>query len=201
MNKLYCGIDPGTEHTGCVVLSRLGESVSVVHKSVMTFEKTREWIWQLDVFPECLPKIGIEMVACYGMPVGADVFNTAAMVGRYEECILVNTRGKAKIERVTRNQVKMHLCHHVAKVNDGVVRQAIIDRFGGEKVAIGAVKCHSCSGKKWIGRQHSPCTACNETGWDHPPGPLHGITSHMWPALAVALYVMDNDKSPEQVSM
>ena len=55
--------------------------------------------------------------------------------------------------------VKSHLCHS-AKANDSNIRQALIDRWGGDQVAIGRKKA---------------------------PGPLYGFSGDMWAALAVAV--------------
>jgi hypothetical protein len=74
--------------------------------------------------------LAIEWIACYGMAVGAEVFDTCRWVGRYEQA------AKRPIQLVKRLQVKMHLCHS-ARANDSNIRQAIIDRFGGKAVAIG----------------------------------------------------------------
>ena len=64
-----------------------------------------------------------EMIACYGMAVGAEVFETCVWIGRYIE------RVDGNMERITRGKVKMHLCHSM-KAKDSNIRQALIDRFG-----------------------------------------------------------------------
>ena len=62
--------------------------------------------------------------------------------------------------RLTRREIKTHLCHS-ARATDANIRQALIDRFGpGTEKAIGRKK---------------------------EPGPLFGIKSHCWAALAVAV--------------
>jgi len=63
-----------------------------------------------------------------------------------------------------RREVKMHLCNS-ARAKDANIRQALIDRFGGSReVAIGTKA---------------------------RPGPLYGISSHCWAALAVAVTFAD----------
>jgi hypothetical protein len=69
--------------------------------------------------------IAIEMIASYGMPVGADIFETCVWIGRFMEAAGPN----AEIERMTRNQVKNHVCNS-SKAKDSNIRQALIDRFG-----------------------------------------------------------------------
>lgn len=67
--------------------------------------------------------------------------------------------GIDKVHRIGRREVKLHLCGS-ARAKDANVRQAILDRFGGKDKAIGTKKA---------------------------PGPLYGIKSHLWAALAVAI--------------
>ena len=104
--------------------------------------------------------VWLEMIASYGMPVGAEVFETAVWIGRFMEAACLNG---SRVERVTRVQVKTHLCHS-ARAKDSNVWQAILDRFGGKAAAVG-----------------------NKAA----AGPLYGITSHARAALAVALYAHD----------
>ena len=71
----------------------------------------------------------IEQVRSYGMPVGAEVFETVQWSGRFEE-----RAGSAHY--LPRLRVKLHHCHS-PKANDATIRQAIIDRYGGRDRAIG----------------------------------------------------------------
>lgn len=64
---------------------------------------------------------------------------------------------------VYRKDIKMHFCQSM-RAKDSNVRQAIIDRFGGKEKAIGK-KGHY--------------------------GPLAHVKSHLWSALAIALFVSD----------
>lgn len=97
-------------------------------------------------------EVVIEMIASYGMAVGKEVFETCVWIGRFMQMFPGYT------VRITRNEIKNHLCHS-SKANDSNIRQAIIDRFGGQS-AIGLKKS---------------------------PGPLYGISKDVWAALAVAL--------------
>lgn len=110
--------------------------------------------------------LAIEMIASYGMPVGAEVFETCVQIGRLVEigerqrfdCV-----GRPAVALVYRRDVKLHLCGQ-ARAKDGNVRQALIDRYGGKERA--------------IGRKATP-------------GPLFGISADVWQALAVAVTYAD----------
>lgn len=107
----------------------------------------------------------IEMVAHYGMPVGKEVFETCLWIGRFVEAVF-HTYQPGPTKLVYRREIKQHFCNS-AKAKDSNIRQAILDRFGGKE--------------KSIGRKAAP-------------GPLYGIRSHLWAALAIALYVQDQNR-------
>jgi hypothetical protein len=69
----------------------------------------------------------IESVACYGMAVGKEVFETCEYTGIFHEairlCHMVGTK------RLTRNPVKVNLCG-TTKAKDSNIIQALKDRFG-----------------------------------------------------------------------
>ena len=66
----------------------------------------------------------IEMVASYGMPVGASVFETCVWIGRFWE--MVENRVGIPTVRIFRKDVKMNICGQT-KAKDGNIRQALID--------------------------------------------------------------------------
>ena len=99
----------------------------------------------------------IEKVASFGMPVGAEVFETVYWSG-----VFAHAFGLARVDRITRNEIKNHLCHS-SRAKDGNIRQALIDRFGGPAA---------------IGKKASP-------------GPLYGLAGDTWSALAVAVTFWD----------
>lgn len=79
----------------------------------------------------CPDVLAIEMIASYGMPVGAEVFQTCVAIGRFIE------RYGGEPRLLTRKAVVTHLCGS-AKAKDANVRQVLIDRFGpGKELAIG----------------------------------------------------------------
>lgn len=75
--------------------------------------------------------LAIEMVACYGMAVGAEVFDTCVWIGRF-----IQAWG-GPFNFIYRKDVKLHLCGNL-RAKDANIRQALIDRFGpGKELAIG----------------------------------------------------------------
>lgn len=69
--------------------------------------------------------LAIEMIASYGMPVGKEVFETCVWIGRFVQAHPL----PETVQRVTRNEVKNHLCGS-SKAKDANIRQALIDIFG-----------------------------------------------------------------------
>lgn len=90
-------------------------------------------------------RIVIEMVQSFGMPVGAEIFETCVWVGRFE-------RAAQESARVYRKEVKIHLCGSM-RAKDANIRQAIIDRYGGKERAIGTKKnpgpLYGVKGDEW----------------------------------------------------
>ena len=72
---------------------------------------------------EC-DRIVIEMIASYGMPVGREVFETCVWIGR-----LMQGFGADRCSRLTRMEVKNHICHS-SRAKDANIRRALIDRLG-----------------------------------------------------------------------
>lgn len=110
-----------------------------------------------------------ERIRSYGMPAGAELFETAEWCGRYTQAWKERVDTDLKRWRwVERREEKLHLCNS-PRANDSTIRQAIIDRFGGKEAAIGKKKA---------------------------PGPLYGISGDVWAALAVAITAVETQERP-----
>jgi hypothetical protein len=116
-----------------------------------------------------LDHAAIEMIASYGMTVGADVFETCVWIGRFYE-ILDATLG-IEAQLIKRQSIKVHFCGTV-KAKDQNVKQALVDRFAPEQWETG--------GK----------------GTKANPGPFYGFRADMWQAYALAVYAADQLKAP-----
>lgn len=105
--------------------------------------------------------LALEMIAGMGMTVGQTTFDTCKWIGRFQQA----WRDPEAVHLVYRRQVKTFLCGN-QQAKDPNVRQALLDIFpgtgGGERPQIGTKA---------------------------KPGPLYGVSSHAWSALAVAITV------------
>ena len=180
-------IDGGTNESACLLMQDDTEVVMGI-----------EWfsilpnIEVLDIIRNNPALVVIEDVTHMGMPVGRDVFETVRWTGRFEQTALDK---EGKVIYIPRTHVKLNVCG-TARAKDPHVRQALIDRYGGDSVAIGGKKCTTCKGKTWIGRNHDKCVECNATGWKQKKGALYGVSSHVWSALAVAVTYIDQSRAP-----
>lgn len=138
-------------------------------------------------------RFAIETIAgSYGVSVGLETMGTAIYIGRCIEAV-EHTQG-LPMERVFRKTAVTHLCGN-SKAGDSHVRQAIIDRWQGDTIALAKTqKCADCRGKgtrRVDRRTTAPCPFCAGTGRVGEEGPLVGVTKDGWAALAVCVYVQE----------
>lgn len=159
---MILAIDPGPEQSALVIW----DGTSLVEKM---YAENLLILYRLKQAENDSPLV-IEKIASFGMPVGAEVFETCVWTGRFMEAY-----GAEQTHRITRIEVKNHLCHS-SRAKDANIRQAILDRFGGKEEA--------------IGREASP-------------GPLYGVSGDIWAALAVAITWSDknSDAAPVRVAV
>lgn len=125
-------IDPGNEQSAYVVL----DDDKLVSFGKVGNDHIGKSVMSNAVKGGPLDCIVVEMVACYGMSVGKEVFETCVWIGRFIEKGLAFG---APVDRVTRQPIKLHHCKS-PRAKDGNIRQAIIDRYGGKDAAIGKKK-------------------------------------------------------------
>lgn len=165
---MILAIDPGPERSALVVLDGATVRHAIIEPNPFICGVLRTWPASVDV-------LVMEQIESMGMAVGASVFEAVFWTGRFsavwESAPIDPDAWDARVlrlmrpwHRLTRRAVKLHLCG-TSRAKDGNVRQALIDRYGGQ-----AAK-----------------------GTKKAPGPLYGIASHCWAALAVAVTYRDLD--------
>lgn len=119
---MILAIDPGNIQSAYVLTT---DELAIKDKGKIENEALLEKIYEVaDVHAEEL-HAAIEMVACYGMAVGKEVFDTCVMIGRivqvFDDLDIPYTYIFRKDEKIT-------LCNSM-KAKDANIRQALIDRF------------------------------------------------------------------------
>lgn len=149
-------IDPGNEMSAYCLMD---ENYKVIEAGKVENSVLIDYIWlkagQID-------HIAVEMIASYGMPVGAEVFETCVMIGKIER-----TADQKEIEhsRVFRADEKLCICKN-SRAKDSNIRAALIERFARHDK------------KRGTGTKKNP---------DH----FYGISKDMWAAFAVGTVYLD----------
>ena len=113
---MILSIDPGSEQSAYVVLNNKYE--------ILEFDKIdNDSIVEILFRLQSNYAVIIEMIASYGMPVGAEVFETCVWIGKFMQAT------NCTVERLYRKDIKLHLCNSV-KAKDSNIIQALKDRFG-----------------------------------------------------------------------
>ncbi len=145
---MILAIDPGPAQSAYVLLDgdNICEKAKATNEAVLAICRR----WRSSYWLRCV----IEQVASYGMPVGAEVFETVFWSGRFAEAF-----GAERVDRLPRLAVKMHLCHD-SRAKDANIRQALIDRFGAPGTKRQPGLLYGVSGDVWA------ALALAVTWWD-----------------------------------
>lgn len=157
---LIIAIDPGCTESGYVVVRHDGNEITqVLDKGKVENKEIYSVMNQYLAYD-----LAIEMVACYGMPVGAEVFDTCVWIGQFLR--EANTGKLArKIKLIYRKEEKLNLCGNTAAKDANIV-QALIDRYA--------------YGQPNKGK-----------GTKKQPGFFYGFAKDVWQAMAVAVTYFD----------
>ena len=139
-------VDPGTRESAWVLFDGVRVRDHAIEPNDVLLARLRSMDMQ------AVEAVVVEQIESFGMAVGREVFETVFWTGRFVE------RSRGKGLRMPRKAVKLHLCQSL-RAKDANIRQALLDRFGGEVAK----------------------------GTRRQPGPLYGIRSHEWSALAIAV--------------
>lgn len=174
-------IDPGNRESGYVLL----EGGSPDQFAKLPNEELLRLVWD-EINADVLV---VEFPVARGMPASNELFQTVFWIGRFVQA-WIEREPDAEWHPVDRKDVKLAICED-PRAKDANIRQALIDRYGGESVAIGGVKCPKCKGKGWFGTGRPTCPECAGKRWLHPPGPLYGMRRDVWAALAVGITFLE----------
>jgi Holliday junction resolvasome RuvABC endonuclease subunit len=166
---IIIGIDPGPTTSGYAVLEGPAQDaiIDMTYVRVVVAEDTAPTDRVIDAFAAVIKQIdparvrvACEWLANYEKVVGASVFDTARVVGRYEQ---EARRCRIAFSLIKRPDVFLALCGR-RTASKSQVRHAVIDAF-----------------------PRSGGGATPQVGTKRQPGPLYGVRSHAWDAVAVAV--------------
>lgn len=162
----FIGIDPGNIESAYVVVA--DDLSEVLEKGKVENHELMKLLTRFKLTYD-IRYVAIEMIASYGMAVGASVFDTCVWIGRFKEHCL---KLLWEVEFVYRKEEKMLLCNSM-KAKDSNIIQALIDRF-------------------------APNTPNKGKGYKSNPGLFYGFKSDIWQAYAVAVTYYDLYLSKEK---
>lgn len=154
---LVYALDPGYKETALVILDAATKKVLRY-----AYAENNEIIKSISTSAEADGRYGedvlcIEKIEFMRQIPGMEVFDTVHWSGRFHQAWEAVAPGRCYL--VTRRQVKLHLCGTM-QAKDPQIRQAVAEGYGGPERAKGSKRM---------------------------PGPLYGISGHLWQALAVGL--------------
>lgn len=116
---MILAIDPGTTHSAFVQFNGqwVHERGFVSNSEMLEILKGGGIVHDL---------LAVEMIACYGMPVGREVFDTCRFIGRIEQ---IAEDSEYEMRLIFRKDIKLHMCQS-PRAKDANIRQALIDRLG-----------------------------------------------------------------------
>lgn len=156
---IIISIDPGPTKSAYVVLEHARPVPKVVAHGITENGKLPGLLF--DYWHCGAQRLVLEMIASYGLPVGAEVFETCVWIGRFIQHWerLSTTPERPTHARLLRKTIVTNICNN-PRAKDANVRQALIDRYGGPA----AIK---------------------------KGGALYGIANDQWSALAVGCTWLD----------
>ena len=111
-------IDPGNIESAYALVETDGPNIRILQADKVPNEE------MLSVVRTSFADVMVlEMVACYGMPVGREVFDTCVWIGRFWQ-----VAEHQRVELIYRREEKLNLCRNAA-AKDANVMRALIDRF------------------------------------------------------------------------
>lgn len=165
MSPRILAIDPGNTESAYVIID--ATNCRPLRFGKLPNHELRDRLWTAAPSVIEADRAVIEMVASYGMAVGADVFETCVWIGRFHAAIEAHTGEEPQL--IKRHPVKLHHCHD-SRAKDGNIIQALVDRF-------------------------APGQPNRGKGTKANPGWFYGFAADVWQAYALAVYVADTTPS------
>lgn len=186
MSRLLA-IDPGCSESAYVILNdgkHIDARGKLPNSELLRLIRPNYVIGHAEAHFVTATECVIEMLAgSYGQAVGKETMDTAAFVGRCQEAWFTSHGTEAGL--IYRKTAVTHVTGN-PKANDSHVRQALVDRFGGDSVALAkSAKCKGCKGTGAL--RGLTCSHCGGPGSFGANGPLVGLGNDERAALCVAV--------------
>lgn len=158
---MIVGIDPGPEQSAMVTLRETDYGLRVSAFNLESNAKIDERLFMGSDYGS--PVLAVELIGHYGtgMPAGKTVFETCFWIGAFIRTWRIRSL------LIHPKTISAHLCGS-ARAGKPHIRRALMDRFP-----------RTGGGKR------------PEIGTKADPGPLYGMKTHLWSALAVAMTYHD----------
>lgn len=117
---MLLSIDPGSTESAYVVCD---EKLKLIEFGKIKNSELLK-LMVINHFKNC-DESAIEMIACYGMAVGREVFATCVWIGRFDQALKATG---INVNFIYRKDEKINLCGSM-KAKDNNIRKALIDRF------------------------------------------------------------------------
>ena len=157
--KFILAIDPGNAYSAFCLMT---DAYKPIDKGKLPNDDVLAYI---EENAGAVDMLVVEMIASYGMPVGAEVFETCVMIGRIEQ---LADEKHIPHTRVFRAEEKLYICHD-SRAKDANIRHALIERFA----------------------QHDKARG---TGTKKQPDTFYGFANDMWAAFAVGTVYLDKQR-------
>lgn len=149
-------VDPGTTESAFCLIDGKG---NVHDKGKVANATLLDYIW---TNAKKIDHLVCEMVASYGMAVGAEVFETCTMIGQIERTADIKEIPRSRVFRI---EEKIAICHD-SRAKDANIRRALIDKYAQHDLQRG-------------------------TGTKKNPDHFYGFKSDIWAAFAVGVTYLD----------
>ena len=123
---MILSIDPGSAESAYVLINEDLKPIVFGKFTNLNVRAEIRRILRMYYLPDRSISVVIEMVACYGMAVGKEVFDTCVWIGRFTEMV---EHENVNTHYIYRREEKTNLCGTM-KAKDSNIIQALKDRFG-----------------------------------------------------------------------